>query len=199
MTRAGGPTAPPAPMRRGRPAAGVRVRGAHALAVRKAPRRIPAPRGQIAVIRTLRNAIDPFPVSVDGDTLTLRSKAKAAAKRAAAARKEQGTSGGPPAVFASPGCVPRRQLCVLCAPAPTGAPDPKNAGFWCGHTAGILAAPTRFHGPLRSPEESTSGAHNGALKPKNMRLEGKRMASGHTGNVVPGNRLWVRIPCPPLW
>ena len=24
------------------------------------------------------------------------------------------------------------------------------------------------------------------------------MASGHTGNVVPGNRLWVRIPCPPL-
>jgi hypothetical protein len=24
------------------------------------------------------------------------------------------------------------------------------------------------------------------------------LASGHTGNVVPGNRLWVRIPCPPL-
>ena len=24
------------------------------------------------------------------------------------------------------------------------------------------------------------------------------MASGDTGNVVPGNRLWVRIPCPPL-
>jgi hypothetical protein len=24
------------------------------------------------------------------------------------------------------------------------------------------------------------------------------MASGHTGNVVPGNRLWVRVPCPPL-
>ena len=24
------------------------------------------------------------------------------------------------------------------------------------------------------------------------------MASGHTGNVVPGNRLRVRIPCPPL-
>jgi hypothetical protein len=23
------------------------------------------------------------------------------------------------------------------------------------------------------------------------------MASGHTGNVVPGNRLWVRVPCPP--
>ncbi len=23
------------------------------------------------------------------------------------------------------------------------------------------------------------------------------MVSGHTGNVVPGNRLWVRIPCPP--
>ena len=29
-------------------------------------------------------------------------------------------------------------------------------------------------------------------------LEGKRMASGHTGNVVPGNRLRVRLPCPPL-
>jgi hypothetical protein len=28
--------------------------------------------------------------------------------------------------------------------------------------------------------------------------EGKRMASGHTGNVVPGNRLRVRVPCPPL-
>ena len=24
------------------------------------------------------------------------------------------------------------------------------------------------------------------------------MASGDTGNVVPGNRLWVRVPCPPL-
>ncbi len=24
------------------------------------------------------------------------------------------------------------------------------------------------------------------------------MASGHTGNVVPGNRLRVRISCPPL-
>jgi len=64
MTQAGGPTAPPAPMRRGRPAAGVRVRRVRALAVRKAPRRTPAPRGQIAVIRTLRRAIDPFPVSV---------------------------------------------------------------------------------------------------------------------------------------
>ena len=29
--------------------------------------------------------------------------------------------------------------------------------------------------------------------------EGKRMASGHTGNVVPGNRLRVRVPCPPLF
>ena len=28
--------------------------------------------------------------------------------------------------------------------------------------------------------------------------EGKRMASGDTGNVVPGNRLRVRVPCPPL-
>ena len=27
--------------------------------------------------------------------------------------------------------------------------------------------------------------------------EGKRMASGDTGNVVPGNRLRVRISCPP--
>jgi hypothetical protein len=24
------------------------------------------------------------------------------------------------------------------------------------------------------------------------------MASGHTGNVVPGNRLRVRVSCPPL-
>ncbi len=24
------------------------------------------------------------------------------------------------------------------------------------------------------------------------------MASGDTGNVVPGNRLRVRVPCPPL-
>ena len=28
--------------------------------------------------------------------------------------------------------------------------------------------------------------------------EGKRMASGHTGNVVPRKGLRVRIPCPPL-
>ena len=28
--------------------------------------------------------------------------------------------------------------------------------------------------------------------------EGKRMASGDTGNVVPGNRLRVRVSCPPL-
>jgi len=25
------------------------------------------------------------------------------------------------------------------------------------------------------------------------------MASGDTGNVVPGNRLRVRLPCPPLY
>ena len=31
------------------------------------------------------------------------------------------------------------------------------------------------------------------------RQEGKRMVSGHTGNVVPGNRLRVRISCPPLF
>ena len=30
------------------------------------------------------------------------------------------------------------------------------------------------------------------------RLEGKRMASGHTGNVVPRKGLRVRISCPPL-
>ena len=36
-------------------------------------------------------------------------------------------------------------------------------------------------------------------KPRYFRcLEGKRMASGHTGNVVPGNRLRVRLPCPPF-
>ena len=29
-------------------------------------------------------------------------------------------------------------------------------------------------------------------------LEGKRMASGHTGNVVPRKGLRVRLPCPPL-
>ncbi len=28
--------------------------------------------------------------------------------------------------------------------------------------------------------------------------EGKRMASGLIGIQVPGNRLWVRVPCPPL-
>ena len=28
--------------------------------------------------------------------------------------------------------------------------------------------------------------------------EGKRMASGHTGNVVPRKGLRVRVPCPPL-
>ncbi len=33
---------------------------------------------------------------------------------------------------------------------------------------------------------------------RNVFSEGKRMASGHTGNVVPGNRLRVRVPCPPL-
>ena len=31
-----------------------------------------------------------------------------------------------------------------------------------------------------------------------LRLEGKRMASGHTGNVVPRKGLRVRISCPPL-
>ena len=43
-----------------------------------------------------------------------------------------------------------------------------------------------------------SGVPSGVPKLKNLRLEGKRMASGDTGNVVPGNRLWVRVPCPPL-
>ena len=34
--------------------------------------------------------------------------------------------------------------------------------------------------------------------PRKPRSEGKRMASGHTGNVVPRKGLRVRIPCPPL-
>jgi hypothetical protein len=29
-------------------------------------------------------------------------------------------------------------------------------------------------------------------------MEGKRMVSGHTGNVVPRKGLRVRAPCPPL-
>lgn len=33
---------------------------------------------------------------------------------------------------------------------------------------------------------------------KNRVVEGKRMASGDTGNVVPRKGLWVRVPCPPL-
>ena len=32
----------------------------------------------------------------------------------------------------------------------------------------------------------------------NLSAEGKRMASGLTRNQMPGNRLRVRIPCPPL-
>ena len=38
---------------------------------------------------------------------------------------------------------------------------------------------------------------NGAEDLENV-LEGKRMASGHTGNVVPRKGLRVRISCPPL-
>ena len=39
-----------------------------------------------------------------------------------------------------------------------------------------------------------SGGGNGKV----ACLEGKRMVSGHTGNVVPRKGLWVRAPCPPL-
>ena len=50
----------------------------------------------------------------------------------------------------------------------------------------------------RSLANPVCGVPNGVPKQKNMRLEGKRMVSGHTGNVVLRKELWVRIPCPPL-
>ena len=55
----------------------------------------------------------------------------------------------------------------------------------------------------QTDESSALGRHLGSAAGDEVRLkepsEGKRMASGHTGNVVPGNRLRVRVPCPPLW
>ena len=45
---------------------------------------------------------------------------------------------------------------------------------------------------------TASGVPSGVPSEKKPHLEGKRMASGDIGNVVPGNRLRVRPPCPPL-
>ena len=71
-----------------------------------------------------------------------------------------------------------------------------------GGRAGSCLAPDKVNcrvkrvacGPLSSPPKKA----NGGASRKSMRLEGKRMASGDTGNVVPRKGLWVRVPCPPL-
>ncbi len=45
------------------------------------------------------------------------------------------------------------------------------------------------------PEHQKDGYHRTS---ESDPPEGMRMASGRTGNAVPGNRLRVRLPCPPL-
>ena len=50
----------------------------------------------------------------------------------------------------------------------------------------------------RKAHESASRSFRPAENCLNLSPEGKRMASGLTRNQMPGNRLRVRIPCPPL-
>ncbi len=94
-------------------------------------------------------------------------------------------------------------------PAATGTALPRPADLARRRAIAGRLSPSRaagytrvtIAGRIRRMEASPnpmSGVPNGVPKPKNLRLEGKRMASGDTGNVVPGNRLWVRVPCPPL-
>ena len=61
-----------------------------------------------------------------------------------------------------------------------------------------LATRTGFSRLFQQELKPANGGGRTGGSPKKACLEGKRMVSGHTGNVVPGNRLWVRIPCPPL-
>jgi hypothetical protein len=49
------------------------------------------------------------------------------------------------------------------------------------------------------PAESASRSFRPAENCLNLSSEGKRMVSGLTRNQMPGNRLRVRIPCPPLF
>ena len=84
---------------------------------------------------------------------------------------------------------------------PEAVSSGRNDGYPRRKTEAILLAARGFSAVcrcLRMPDRATPDPASHVDRPKNMRLEGKRMASGHTGNVVPGNRLWVRIPCPPL-
>lgn len=84
-------------------------------------------------------------------------------------------------------------------PAPAGTPLPARqcphavpgeSGYTC-RTAGRISGVNALSNPA-------AGVPSGVPKVKNCVLEGKRMASGHTGNVVPRKGLRVRLPCPPL-
>jgi hypothetical protein len=90
-------------------------------------------------------------------------------------------------------------------PAPAGAPAQRGVDRG-RRLQGMSETPSRGRIPVRvadlllvppPPDMGIGGTRGGARRKKAV-LEGKRMASGHTGNVVPGNRLRVRLPCPPL-
>ena len=54
------------------------------------------------------------------------------------------------------------------------------------------------HFSARATDEYTEHTHRPRVLVQSADLpEGKRMASGHTGNVVPRKGLRVRVPCPP--
>ena len=82
--------------------------------------------------------------------------------------------------------------------AKTRQRDKRNRG--CVLDAGVLSKtplPACACSPSPAPYLGLESDYfDRASSPKEP--EGKRMASGHTGNVVPGNRLRVRLPCPPL-
>ena len=72
-----------------------------------------------------------------------------------------------------------------------------SGGEWytCGNSPG---SPHLVSVIRRAPESRGRSQTRNLKRCEQTTSEGKRMASGHTGNVVPRKGLRVRIPCPPL-
>ena len=85
-----------------------------------------------------------------------------------------------------------------CTTSTRWSSSPRKLGKFKSNAEFIkLIQPIRLSSPAddRLQPQCASRLSIGAMRSP----EGKRMVSGHTGNVVPGNRLRVRVPCPPLF
>ena len=112
---------------------------------------------------------------------------------AASAASLAGWSAGRPGVARTPGGAGGRPFRSFC---------PKGLRQSPGSTAADLWVYSRCRKKLMFSDRCRPVVVQDVAISRKTRffpsLEGKRMVSGHTGNVVLRKELWVRIPCPPL-